>query len=239
MGEDAATAELRLSQAEVDAVCRMLALAREVLDPDGVQPSEPGGDPLDAMFARYHEPHDGEPEDPALARLLPSGSRDDPEAAAEYRRLTEPGLRARKIAGLDRCVRALRAGTPPRIPLTDEEAVALTVALTDARLVLGERLGLDADDDEIDRMRALARLVMSEVPHGTRLSRSTRRPPRLGSRFDLIAGYLHQLAQRVAEARAAGLDVSEETRAQVVFSVHYHFLTVLQDGLSAELLRRG
>ena len=39
---------------------------------------------------------EAEPRDPALDRLLPPGSREDPEAAAEFRRLTEQGLRHRK-----------------------------------------------------------------------------------------------------------------------------------------------
>ena len=42
-----------------------------------------------------------EPADPALARLLPSAHRDDDEVAAEFRRYTEQGLRARKRAGLE------------------------------------------------------------------------------------------------------------------------------------------
>lgn len=229
---------LRMSQVEVDAVARMLAHARGVLDPDGAQPEQEPTDPLDALFARYHEPHDGEPEDPALARLLPTASREDPEAAAEYRRLVEPGLRARKISGLDRAVRALRAATPPRVALSQPDAVALTVALTDARLVIGERLGLREDDDEVVRVRTLAAAVMREVPRGTRLGRPRSRPARLGSRFDLMAMYLDQLAQRVAAARASGVEVSEETRMAVSLSVHYRFLTWLQDELAAELLGR-
>ncbi len=34
------------------------------------------------------------PEDPVLARLLPDAYRDDPEAAGEFRRYTEPALRS-------------------------------------------------------------------------------------------------------------------------------------------------
>ena len=36
------------------------------------------------------------PEDPALARLFPDGYTDDPEASADFRRYTEPGLRSAK-----------------------------------------------------------------------------------------------------------------------------------------------
>ena len=41
------------------------------------------------------------PTDPAVRRLLPDASRDDPEVAAEFRRLTEDDLRAGKIAPAD------------------------------------------------------------------------------------------------------------------------------------------
>ncbi|HEY6297732.1 MAG TPA: DUF2017 family protein, partial [Streptosporangiaceae bacterium] len=36
------------------------------------------------------------PDDPVLARLLPDGYRDDPDAAGEFRKYTEPGLRTAK-----------------------------------------------------------------------------------------------------------------------------------------------
>lgn len=40
------------------------------------------------------------PDDPAVHRLLPDASRDDPEVAAEFRRLTEDDLRQQKIERL-------------------------------------------------------------------------------------------------------------------------------------------
>jgi hypothetical protein len=85
------------------------------------------------------------PDDPALARLLPDANRDDPELAAEFRRLTESGLRARKRAGARLAADALRREQP--VMLTAEETQALLKALTDLRLVLGERLGLKTDED--------------------------------------------------------------------------------------------
>ncbi len=84
--------------------------------------------------------------DPALERLLPSGNRADPEAAAEYRRLTESGLRRRKLDGLESAIAALRR-SGERVTLDEPTAVAVMVALTDVRLVIGERLGLREDDD--------------------------------------------------------------------------------------------
>lgn len=51
------------------------------------------------------------PDDPAVHRLLPDASRDDPEVTAEFRRLTEDDLRARKLARLRALHDALVGGT--------------------------------------------------------------------------------------------------------------------------------
>jgi hypothetical protein len=85
------------------------------------------------------------PDDPALARLLPDGARDDPATAAEFRRLTEPDVRARKREALSLAVAALGRQEP--VVLSREEAGALLKGLTDVRLVLAERLGLRTDED--------------------------------------------------------------------------------------------
>ena len=92
------------------------------------------------------------PRDPALDRIFPTANREDEQLAAEFRRLTEDGLRARKSANLATAIAAL---APPagdssqdqRVRLEEPQAVALLVALTDVRLVLGERLGLRQDED--------------------------------------------------------------------------------------------
>ncbi len=85
--------------------------------------------------------------DPALDRLLPAANREDEELAAEFRRLTEDGLRSRKAANLATAISALATLDDQRVDLGRDEALALVVALTDVRLVLGERLGLKEDDD--------------------------------------------------------------------------------------------
>jgi hypothetical protein len=85
------------------------------------------------------------PEDPAVARLLPDANRDDPQMSAEFRRLTEYGLRARKRSGARLAARALSREEP--VVLATEEALALLKSLTDVRLVLGERLELRTDKD--------------------------------------------------------------------------------------------
>ena len=91
------------------------------------------------------------PDDAAVARLLPSGRRDETpqagESAVEFRRLTEHGLRSRKAATLATAIAALEAAEPPEVELDLDQARALAIGLTDARLILGERLGLRTDED--------------------------------------------------------------------------------------------
>lgn len=91
------------------------------------------------------------PDDPAVRRLLPDASRDDAEVAAEFRRLTEDDLRARKVARL-RCMwTALVHGEPgwPEDAFVVAPASADDVAatLTDLRLVLADRLEIRTDAD--------------------------------------------------------------------------------------------
>ncbi|MBE3075676.1 MAG: DUF2017 family protein, partial [Actinobacteria bacterium] len=61
--------------------------------------------------------------------------------------LTEHGLRERKTANLATAISALLAPDGDKIRLDQEQAQAMVVALTDVRLLLGERLGLRTDDD--------------------------------------------------------------------------------------------
>jgi Domain of unknown function (DUF2017) len=88
------------------------------------------------------------PDDPALARLLPDGYRDDPEAAQEFRRFTESSLRSAKIESAQTLLQTL----PPaggRIRLTSDQAEAWLRSLNDVRLTLGVRLGVTDDFDAL------------------------------------------------------------------------------------------
>src|SRR6185436_8177852 len=85
------------------------------------------------------------PADPAVARLLPDTSHDDPEIAEGFRRLTQDDLRERKRSALAVAAAALRRPAP--VVLSDGEAQALLKGLTDVRPVLAERLGLRTDED--------------------------------------------------------------------------------------------
>ncbi len=86
------------------------------------------------------------PSDPALARLLPDAYRDDPQAAAEFRRYTEHGLRSAKIAAA-RTVLATLPARGGRIRLTAADSQAWLRALNDVRLALSVRLDVTEDFD--------------------------------------------------------------------------------------------
>ena len=137
--------QVNLDTQEREILVQLLGQLDDLLD-DGLGTSE---DPLAAMVgmsgADPDAPAPTTPDDPALARLLPDGNRDDPEASTEYRRLTEYGLRSRKRSGARLAAGAL--GRPAPVVLAADEALALLKALTDLRLVLGERLELRTDED--------------------------------------------------------------------------------------------
>jgi hypothetical protein len=87
------------------------------------------------------------PEDPVLARLLPDGYRDDPEAAGEFRKYTEPTLRSAKQQAAREMLDTL-PDSGGRIQLSAEQAQAWLKALNDVRLALGVRLDVTEDFEE-------------------------------------------------------------------------------------------
>ena len=80
--------------------------------------------------------------DPVMARLLPNAYVDDEEASAEFRRLTEHGLRTRKAEALDSMRATLLAD---HLVLDSDQSRAWLAGLNDLRLSIGTRIGL-ADD---------------------------------------------------------------------------------------------
>ena len=90
---------------------------------------------------------DEPPEDPVLARLLPDGYRDDPEAAGEFRKYTEPALRSAKHHAAQELLDTLPE-VGGRIQLTQDQALSWLKALNDVRLALGVRLGVTEEFEE-------------------------------------------------------------------------------------------
>jgi Domain of unknown function (DUF2017) len=145
--------QVNLDGPEREILVQLLGQLDDLLDDGFPAPGAEGADPLAEIVGVLDLGADESgprarpepPQDPALARLLPEGNRDDPEAAGEFRRLTEYGLRARKRSGARLAAQALNRDAP--VVLATEEALALMKALTDVRLVLGERLELRTDED--------------------------------------------------------------------------------------------
>lgn len=163
----------RLDDVEREVVVGLLEQTYEFLAP---AVREPTGDPFDDLVARLGMPRlndidnvdnfdnfdnfenidnsdsdvDGGPQapvDPALGRLLPDAHPQDPDLSAEFRRLTEHGLREGKAANLAAAISALLDPEGDKVKLDQRQAQAMVIALTDVRLLLGERLGLSTDED--------------------------------------------------------------------------------------------
>ncbi len=114
--------------------------------------SEPvSEDPLAAMVGLPSGPV-STPDDPALARLLPDAYGDDDEAAADFRRYTEVDLRAGKrlaaTNALDDLAPLLADGG--KLVLNRDRADSWLAWLNDIRLVLGTRLDVSDDLEELD-----------------------------------------------------------------------------------------
>lgn len=102
------------------------------------------------------------PSDPVVLRLFPDAYHDDDESAADFRRYTEPGLREAKLANATAVIASLATAGQEgpslfgnrdklRIELDAEQAHAWLLTLTDLRLALGTRLGVDQDDEQFWR----------------------------------------------------------------------------------------
>lgn len=99
------------------------------------------------------------PEDPVLKRLLPDAYRDDEVDAGEFRRFTERSLTSAKVLNAETLIGSLidgglsfgepidQASQPVEIELDEDEVQAWLRSLTDIRLSLAVRLGIENDED--------------------------------------------------------------------------------------------
>jgi Domain of unknown function (DUF2017) len=146
-----AAAEASLLRNLVGQVMELIGPQDSVVPPDGAASRDPditAPDDLAHLEAMLHEPGSAvAPEDPVLARLLPDAYRDDPEAAGEFRKYTEPALRTAKQQAAQEMLDTLpEAGG--RIQLTQDQALSWLKALNDVRLALGVRLGVTEEFEE-------------------------------------------------------------------------------------------
>lgn len=90
---------------------------------------------------------EGSDDDPAIARMLPDAYPDDAEASAEFRRFTAPGLVDRKVKNSDTMLATLSSAIETgEVRLSASEAQAWLRSLTDIRLTLASRLGIEFDE---------------------------------------------------------------------------------------------
>lgn len=141
--------------AEAHMLVNLLGQVVELLrDRNGEDESSP--DPLFAQLGMggSHLP----PEDPVLRRLLPDGYTDDEEGSADFRRFTERSLSSGKVANAETVIGSLtdaglNVDEPEQTPeaveveLDDTQAQAWLRSLTDVRLSLAVRLGIETEED--------------------------------------------------------------------------------------------
>ena len=138
----------RLDADERDVVAAVVADVAELLGAGRLEARSPV--PADDGRPRMRMEPLPPPSDPAVRRLLPDASRDDPAVAAEFRRLTEDDLRAAKIARLTRLWELVSTPAPgwraDAFVVAPQDAQDVAGAITDLRLVLAERLGVRTDE---------------------------------------------------------------------------------------------
>ena len=137
---------------ELDEVALLRNLVAQVLAL--LDPGEPaaGADPLEQFVGLSSAAVDA-PTDPALQRLLPDAYSGDDAAAGEFRRLTDSDLRTTKRLALQQILDSLDVAEPTRsgavrVGLEEAAATSWLPALTDVRLALASRLGIDEGVDE-------------------------------------------------------------------------------------------
>ena len=80
-------------------------------------------------------------------RLLGETIHNDEDGITDERRDSGPGTLIEGADAIRAAVAALEQAAPPKLSLDAGAARALSMALTDVRLILGERLGLRTDED--------------------------------------------------------------------------------------------
>jgi hypothetical protein len=147
-----------LSGFEADLLRSLASQLVELLRDEGGVPTT-AVDPMEALLD-FSGPS-AVPEDPVLARLLPSAYRDDDDAAAEFRRFTEVELRTSKAGNAGTLIAVLEeAGLPEAgdpgltsglvidVELAAEQVLAVLKVFTDMRLALATRLDLQEGDED-------------------------------------------------------------------------------------------
>lgn len=144
----------RFTSAQAGIVRNLVGQVAELVGGPGAAAGPPGesagaaadsGFPEDVLSMLDSGGPSGPPDDPVLARLFPDAyAEDDPDAAGDFRRYTEPGLRSGKVEAA-RTVLATLPESGGRIRLSGVDAEVWLRALNDVRLALGVILGITED----------------------------------------------------------------------------------------------
>lgn len=146
---------LTLDRDEAGLLVSLMSQVRGLLAVPAAGESVPGGEEPESfedLVAGFDLPAHL-PEGPILERLLPDAYRDDPDAAQEFRRLTDTELRTTKGQALQRVLDdlAIAGGlNQPRsikVDLDEDAAQPWLHALNDVRLALGTHLGIRDEGD--------------------------------------------------------------------------------------------
>ena len=98
---------------EADLLRSLASQMVELLRNERAEPPSPSADPFEALMSEFSGATTI-PDDPVLARLFPTAYPDDDEAASDFRRFTEGGLRDGKAAASGLIIDTLEeAGLPP------------------------------------------------------------------------------------------------------------------------------
>lgn len=113
---------------------------------------------LALQVASLIDNREGPGTDPALDRLLPDGYRDNDEYAVEFRRFTEEELASGKVANSLAVAEALDVALPGHAVEVELDAPAIDSwlrSLTDIRLALSVRLGIENESRHVDEEHEL------------------------------------------------------------------------------------
>jgi hypothetical protein len=141
------TVIVSFAEHEADILANLLRNLVELLY-DGMPPrASESSDPLAALLD--NDGPTSPPEDVVLQRLLPDAYSEDDQAAAEFRRFTERGLRDGKVSDAKRVLAALEESSAvgDGVTLQPDDQLSWLRALNDLRLAIGTRLDIKEEDD--------------------------------------------------------------------------------------------
>ena len=142
----------------------LTSLVRQVVElvsdgePEGFATPDPSADAFETLTAGLEaDPDEPEvPEDPVLRRLFPNAYPHDDDAASDFRRFTERGLRTTKVTDATVVLEDLAATDGGRVDLRvrPDHVEAWLRTLTSVRLAVATRLGV-TDSESADLLSQL------------------------------------------------------------------------------------